>query len=107
MREELEKIFAGYGTEIRVERRGMSVFAAAAFLQPVENTDKEFPFAVTALGSVDNRRWICLTRNELQEGDRIWLRETCYEAVNCTEVVVAGETVYWRSILRREQEAAE
>ena len=107
MRAELERIFAGYGSGIRVERGDMPAYTVAAFLQPTENGGKEFPFAVTALGSVDNRLWVCFTREELREGDRVWFRENCYEAVNCTEVAVAGETVYWRSVLRTEQEAVE
>ena len=107
MRAELERIFAGYGSEIRLERGDMPAYMVPAFLQPMENSDKEFPFAVTALGSVDNRLWLCLTREELWEGDRVWFRGTCYEAVNCAEIAVAGETVYWRSLLRMEQEAAE
>lgn len=107
MMEELERIFARYGSEIRVERSGMPAYTVAAFLQSTENSGKEFPFAVTALGYVDDRLWVCMTREKLQEGDLVWFRDTCYEAVNSTEVVVAGETVYWRTILRMEQEAAE
>ena len=102
----LEKIFEQYGFAIRAERGGEELYTEKAFVQPVRDAEKEFPFTVTGLGCVDDRHWLCLTRSALREGDRVWVQNVCYEAVNCTAYSMAGQEIYWRTILRSEREEA-
>ena len=106
MTAELERVFARYGTTVRIEQTGKAVYTAKAFVQPMGKSGKEYPFTVTGLGSVDDRHWLCLTIEALEEGDCVWFNQKCYEAVNCTEICAAEQSLYWKTILRSEQEAA-
>ena len=102
----LEEIFEEFGSFLQILRGGEMLPAVKGFVYPAKNSAKEFPFAVTPLGSIDDRHWVCLTQEALREEDRVWFRNECYEAVNCTEICVMGDAAFWRTVLRPEREAA-
>lgn len=102
----LQDLFERYGLTVRVERDGEGSGEKKVFLQPLRENGKEYPFEVTGLGTLDDRRWLCLLRSELQEGDRICAMERAYTAVNCAAVMLGEEISHWRAILIPEKEAA-
>ena len=102
----LQELFERYGLTVRVERDGEGSCEKKVFLQPVRESVKEYPFTVTELGAMDDRRWLCLLRSELREGDRLWAMGRGYIAVNCAAVTLGEEVSHWRAILIPEREAA-
>ena len=102
----LQDLFERYGLTVRVERDGEGSGERKVFRQPLRENGKEYPFEVTELGTVDDRRWLCILRSELREGDRVRVMERAYTAVNCAAVALGEEISHWRAILIPEKEAA-
>lgn len=107
MTRELEAFFQRYGVSAEILPADGKAYIEKVFFQPVRETDKEFPFAATSLGTVDDRRWICLSRHALREGDRLRMGGGSFAAVNCAAVYLGEEPCHWRAVLVPEREAAE
>lgn len=106
MTERFAGVLERYGMDITV-CRGLSETAAKAFFQPVAEPDKAAPYAVTSLGDVDDRRWRCLTRTELHDGDTVFCGGTAYQVETVAAVYAGKELSHWWGILTKRREAAE
>lgn len=98
----LDHIFRKYGQAVTVNGT-----AARAFFQPARETEKAAPFAVTSLGTVDNRQWTYLGRTKAGLGDRVEFQGRTYTVRNCEEIRLRDEAVYWWAVLMERRKAAE
>ena len=80
---------------------------AKAFLQAMEEAGKAEPYAVSSLGFTDHRRWRCITRAAVADGDRVGFQGQSFRVRNARAVYLGGELCHYEAILTAEREAAE
>ena len=98
----LDRIFQKYGQAVTVNGT-----AERAFFQPARKSEKDAPFEVTSLGTVDDRRWTYLGRTKAGLGDRVEFQGRTYTVRNCEEIRLRDETVCWWAVLTARRKAAE
>lgn len=81
--------------------------AGKAFLQAMEEAGKAEPYAVSPLGFADDRRWRCVTRMAVDDGDRVAFQGRSFRVRNARAVYLGGELCHYEAILTAEGEAAE
>ena len=106
MTEILEHILRAYGQSVTVTR-GRETAEGKAFLQAMEEAAKAEPYAVSPLGFSDDRRWRCITRMAVDDGDRVAFRGRNFRVRNARAVYLGGELCHYEAILTAEREAAE
>ena len=99
------QVLRRYGQQVTVETRA-SRLETRAFLQPVNQKNKAAPFAVTPLGAVDDRLWICLGLTALSPGDRVCWGERRFSVRDSRPWYVGEELSHWWAVLSLEKEAA-
>ncbi|MCI2057955.1 MAG: hypothetical protein LKJ80_01980 [Oscillibacter sp.] len=102
----MDAILSRYGRELTVLGTAGSR-QLKGFLQPLAERQKETPFSVTSLGTVDDRRWILLTREEIRENETVTDGGDTFRAVSCQPVYLGRELSHWWTALRYEKEAAQ
>lgn len=77
------------------------------FLQPLPDNSKAAPYAVTSLGTVDDRRWVAYSLEHTCPGDKITWDGTAF-VVQTSEQFALGDTLlaYWRAVLIPAKEVA-
>ena len=63
--------------------------------------------AVSPLGFADDRRWRCVTRMAVDDGDRVAFQGRSFRVRNARAVYLGGELCHYEAILTAEGEAAE
>ena len=106
MTEVLERILDGYGQAVRILHGG-GEREAKAFLQAMEEPGKAAPYAVSPLGFADDRRWRCISRAALADGDRLDFAGRRFRVRNARAVYLGGELCHYEAVLTAEREAAE
>ena len=106
MTEILEHILRAYGQSVTVTR-GRETAEGKAFLQAMEEAGKAEPYAVSPLGFADDRRWRCITRAAVADGDRVGFQGRSFRVRNARTVYLGGELCHYEAILTAEREAAE
>lgn len=100
-----DAIAARYGENIAVARAGQVLATGRALLQPMEDNARQN--TPTPLGGGREERLLCLGERSLPLDTGagalviLWGEER-YDVVNAQAFYVAGEPVYWRAVLRRE-----
>lgn len=102
MTETLDRVMERYGQRVR-----LGEVEVRAFFQPVTDKSAAAPFAVTALGTVDGRKWIYLGRTAVQVGDTVVFQGEAYTVDNCRELRLGDEPAYCWAALTKERETAE
>ena len=105
MREIFENILAVYGQAVSSAESGESW---RAFVQPVRTERSEEERQATALGDVDQRRWLYIGPGdrELRREEVILCGGTAYRVRESVTVPFGEERLYCRGILRLEKERA-
>ena len=67
MRRYLDRLLAGYGQRVTVERA--EPLQVQAFLQPLVSRDETAPAEAVSLGMLDGRRWMYLGAEEVCPGE--------------------------------------
>ena len=106
MTEILERILKAYGQRVTVTQGGETA-EGRAFLQAMEETGKAEPYAVSPLGFADDRRWRCISRAALADGDRLDFAGRRFRVRNARAVYLGGELCHYEAVLTAEREAAE
>ena len=106
MTEVLERILRAYGQSVTLTRAGETA-EAKAFLQAMEEAGKAEPYAVSPLGFADDRRWRCITRLTLLDGDGLRFGARTFRVRSAWAVYLGGELCHYEAILTAEWEAAE
>lgn len=106
MKEMLKEAFARYGTSVEV-RRGEDAVRTKAFVQPIRKESGEEPFAVTALGAVDEMCWRYLgpADVEVAMGGRVICGEKQYVVRRAAPLRAGEEILYYWAVLREETTA--
>ena len=104
MTEWFDRVLSRYGREITVIH-GTRAAEARAFIQLRTDASDAAPYAVTSLGTADDRRWQCLTRAALADGDTVVCGGVQYRVATCGAVYAGRELSHWWGILTREREA--
>ena len=104
----LERIFSAYGQTVDLAAGG-ETRTIRVFLQPVRRTQTEEPVDRTPLGTVDQRRWLCIAPPEhpLSPGNQIRWGQDAFAVQESAAVALGGKTLYWRALLRPWKEAAQ
>ncbi|BAK99086.1 hypothetical protein OBV_18880 [Oscillibacter valericigenes Sjm18-20] len=102
MTECFDRILRKYGQTVKVNDG-----VTRAFFQPAREKEKAAPFAVSSLGTVDDRRWTYLGRTQLELGDHLEFQGQTYAVNSCESVRLGDEPVYWWASLTAEREAEE
>ena len=107
MKRALSEAFARYGMSVLVLHGGETA-ETKAFLQLVKRENGEEPFAVTALGAVDEQCWRYLgpADIEIAMGDFVQCGERRY-VVRAAGPFYVGEEIayYWAMLHPKEEEA--
>ena len=106
MTEILERILTGYGQSVTLTHDGTAA-AVRAFLQATEEAGKAAPYAVSPLGFADDRRWRCITRAAIADGDQVTFQDLRFRVRNARAVYLGGELCHYEAVLTAEREAAE
>ena len=106
MTELLERILRAYGQTATLTHAGETA-EGKAFLQAMEEAGKAEPYAVSPLGFADDRRWRCVTRMAVDDGDRVAFQGRSFRVRNARVVYLGGELCHYEAILTAEGEAAE
>ena len=106
MTEILERILTGYGQSVTLTHDGAAA-EVRAFLQAMEEAGKAAPYAVSPLGFADDRRWRCITRAAIADGDQVTFQDLRFRVRNARAVYLGGELCHYEAVLTAEWEAAE
>ena len=106
MTELLERILWAYGQTVTLTHAGETA-EGKAVLQAMEEAGKAEPYAVSPLGFADDRRWRCVTRMAVDDGDRVAFHGRSFRVRNARAVYLGGELCHYEAILTAEGEAAE
>ena len=104
MTEKLDPIFNRYGLGATLIREGQEI-PIRVFLDSMRESEKQVPYAVNFLGSVDDRRWLCLCRTELRESDIIQYDGDSFAICTAVPVYAGKELSHWWAILMAAREA--
>ena len=102
----LEKALARYGQTVTVTHDGVES-TTKAFLEPETKSDWTAPYAVTALGMLDDRRWICLTGTALWDGDTVAGEQGVWTVQSCAPYYLGEAPSHWWAVLAAKKEAAQ
>ena len=106
MTEILNEILERYGQEIEISNSTGAAASAKAFLQPSMDKAKAAPYAVTSLGTVDDRQWLCLCRTQLTAGDTVTGEGCRFTVQNSAPCYVGSELSHWWAVLSPQKEVA-
>ena len=106
MTEVLDGILARFGQAVTVTR-GEETAEGRAFLQAIQEEGKAAPYAASPLGFADDRRWRCITRLSLSDGDGLRFGERAFRVRSAWAVYLGGELCHYEAMLTAEWEAAE
>lgn len=101
-----ERILAAYGQTVTVFHEQEDARTVRAFLQGSRDAGKAEPFAVTALGTVDDRTWIYLGTARVDPGDTVAFEGESFTVHNAQAVWVGDEISHWWAALTPQKEAA-
>ena len=101
-----ENVLRRYGQTVTATRGGAS-WTAQAFVQPPTDSGGAEPVEHTELGSVDARRWVCLTRGDIGAGDTVVCDAGTFTVRACAGVYLGGELCHRRAVLVPAKKAAE
>ena len=73
----------------------------------MEEAGKAAPYAVSPLGFADDRRWRCITRAAIADGDQVTFQDLRFRVRNARAVYLGGELCHYEAVLTAEREAAE
>lgn len=102
----LERILAAYGQTVTVFRVQEDARTVRAFLQGGRDAGEATPFAVTALGTVDDRTWIYLGTAQVEPGDTVAFAGEKFTVQNSQAVWIGDEISHWWAALTPQKEAA-
>jgi hypothetical protein len=105
MTERVEEILSRYGQTVSI-CRGTESVSARAFVQLTGETGHAAPYQVTTLGTMDDRTWRILTRQDLQDGDTVVWNGGEYTVETCWPVYLGEKLSHWQGIMTRRREAA-
>jgi len=100
MTERLAGILALFGRDVRIIHGGQET-AAKAFLSPVISAADSAPYAVTDLGTADDRKWRLVTRAALADGDSVACGGNIFRIRSCAPVYVGKEFSHYEGILTK------
>ena len=103
MREQLEAALGTYGQAVTI-RRGETITACRAFLQPVLAKRQEEPRDDTPLGSVDERRWLYIGTAPVERYDTVEGCGMSFLVKEATPVYLGDTILYWHAILWKARE---
>jgi hypothetical protein len=98
VRAPLDAILARYGRDITLSHGG-SDSVIRGFLQSARQQDKAAPFAVTTLGTVDDRLWLLLTRAELSAEDTVTCGDGTFTVRTAAPVYLGDTVCHWWAAL--------
>lgn len=75
-------------------------------LQPVPNNSKAAPYAVTSLGTVDDRLWLCYSVEETCPGDSIVWNGKTFIVRTSEQFVLSDFLSYWRAVMEPAKEVS-
>lgn len=101
-----EHILAAYGQTVTVFHAQEDARTVRAFLQGNRDAGKAEPFAVTPLGTVDDRTWIYLGSAPVDPGDTVAFKGESFTVHNAQAVWVGDEISHWWAALTLQKEAA-
>ena len=104
MTEVLRAVLNRYGRALTLTHGGTAA-AVRGFLQPLSQRSKAAPYAVTALGTADDRRWLLLTGAEVADGDLVACGGDRYTVRTCAAQYIGSELSHWEAVLERAREA--
>ncbi len=102
----LERILAAYGQTVTVFHAQEDARTVRAFLQGGRDAGETAPFAVTPLGTVDDRTWIYLGTAQVEPGDTVAFAGDTYMVQNSQAVWIGDEISHWWAALTPQKEAA-
>lgn len=99
-----EEILTRYGQTVTVER-GTEAIQVQAFFQPVVEKQEAEPYTVTALGSVDDRLWLYLGKQAVENGDTVIWNDRKFRVRSSRPYYVGQILSHWWAMLEAEREA--
>lgn len=109
MRRTLEMLLERYGQQLTLEKRDTGQqLSIRALLQPILKKQTHPPLAMTALGAVDQQRWLYLGSREIAiaPGDDLQLGAVRLTVQEVRDIFLGPEPLYRWAMLRAEREAA-
>lgn len=100
MRRYLDRLLAGYGQRVTLERA--EPIQVQAFLQPLASRDETAPAEAVSLGMLDGRRWMYLGAEEVCPGEVLRWEDLAFRVRSSRPYAVGGAVLYWWAALEQE-----
>lgn len=97
------EVLTRFGQEVTLDRDG-DVRTFRAFVQPLRERDETVPETLS-IGWLDQRRWLCLSREPLEAGDVLEWQNRRFRVRSGRPHYIGDQLSHWRAVLERAREA--